>query len=165
MYEKLFKNKIMPRIYLLPSLNETDHGTRYPTIAITTSTFVSTTALYDFFLLSASSPSDLVSLFLLVLLFLLAFLARSFSLSLVVLPLSSSLSSAGRRRPDERDNSSSIRLLSAATLFSLLSITPFFILICPSRRLWRVIGEGGASAHCSFNQERCTRKTRQLVVR
>lgn len=131
MYEKLFKNKIMPRIYLLPSLNETDHGTRYPTIAITTSTFVSTTAPYDFFLLSASSPSDLVSLFLLVLLFLLAFLARSFSLSLVVLPLSSSLSFAGRRRPDERDNSSSIRL-SVATLFSLLSITLFFTLICPS---------------------------------
>lgn len=86
-------------------------------------------APYDLFLLS-SSPSDFVLLFLLVPLFLLAFLAPSFSLSLVVPPLSSSLSSAGRRRPDERDNSSSIRL-SAATLFLVFFRLRFFFFFYP----------------------------------
>lgn len=55
---------------------------------------------------------------------------------------------AARRRADERDNSSSIRPSAVPPLFGLLPITLLFALICPSRRLRRVIGEreaGGSS--------------------
>lgn len=103
-------------------VKRTDHGTRYPTIAISTSTFSfplsphMTSSFSHFFPRPFAVPSRFT---------LSPRFSQSFSLSLVVLPLSSSLSFAGRRRPDERDNSSSIRL-SVTTPFAFLPITLFF---------------------------------------
>lgn len=121
--------------------------------------------LHDFFL----HPLSLFSLF---------FIPSSFTLSPCFFSLylflfllrsvvprcsSSSLSSTARRRPDERDNSSSIRL-STASLFAPLPITLFLLLSALREDFDALSAKGGASAHCSFNQERCTRDARQLVA-
>lgn len=119
--------------------------------------------LRDFFLLSISFPSGFVSLRRSPLRppHLLFTFSPSFSVPSSLLPFS--LSSAARRRPDERDNSSSIRL-SAASLFGPLPITLFLLLSALREDFGALSAKQGGSAHCNFNQERCTREARQLVA-
>jgi len=98
------------------------------------------------------------------------FLSRRRSVVLRLLFVVLILRCAARRRPDERDNSSSIRL--SAPLFGPPSDYALFALICPSRGVSGVLsakprgrgsgerGEGKASVRRSFNQERSGRERR-----
>lgn len=108
---------------------------------------------------SRSSSSRRRLLFLLVF-----FLSLSFScvLSFLAAPLPPYLP----QRDDDQTSAITLLLFASRPLlfFAPLPITLFLLLSALREDFDALSAKGGASAHCSFNQERCTREARQLVA-